>query len=233
MEATMIERLASVSPQIAMKEIAEAYPGSELLKFERKGRKYFAEIKQAEFPPAPAEEKPKPSFDEPKDDAPADDDLDLGDDLGEDPEADDDKGKEEGGKEDRIIHMLEKLFEHFHISEHDDMHGEEEGLDLPDIGAPEKGEMMPPAPKKPLPPPVANPKMAPGGGGGSFSHVLQRQVGSRRTFVAKRKGAGDLNNKQIISEAVEGFPGYRVAKLTRQEDGTALVALVAKHEEVR
>lgn len=231
MEATLIERLASVSPQIAMKEIAEAYPGSELLKFERKGRKYFAELKLAEFPPAPAEE--KPMHEEPKDEPPVEDDpLNLGDDddLGPD---DDDKGKDEDGKEDRIIHMLEKLFKHFHISEHDEeVPGEEEGLDLPDIGAPEKGEMLPP-PKKPLPPPVANPKMAPGAGGGSFSHVLQRQVGSRRTFVAKRSSAGELNNKQIVNEAVSGFPGYRVAKLTRNDDGTALVAMVAKHAEVR
>ena len=225
-----VERTASVSEAQARKELRAAFPKYKISKFERRDDMYFATLRMAEFPPPLKDEgdgsKPLDlTGDQPTDMDSLEPDGDY-DDSGDDLDLDEDGGKD---KEDKIMDMLDKIMDHLGIKgdgDEDGEMGEAEGLDLPDVGAPPAGEPMPPEGGSELPAPVQPPSKP--DMGGAFSHVLQRKVGSRRSFTARRKDAGNISNNQIIAEAVAGFPGYRVARLNRKEDGSVLIAMVSK-----
>jgi len=226
-----VERTATVSEARARQQLLAAFPEYKIENFEHVGNKFFADLRLAEFPPAPKEDKmPEPKDDAPEEDPKGDDLLDLTDDsddkdpLDDDGDDDDDDAK----KEDKILDKLDKIMDHLGLKDDDEemKPDEESGLDLPDVGAPPAGEPMGGPPGGALPPPAPAPSKP--GLGGAFSHVLQRKVGSRRSFTAQRHAAGDVSNTQLIAEAVSGFPGYRVARINREENGSALIALVAK-----
>lgn len=210
---------------------------------------YEATIRVAEFPPEGGDDSSSDEGSEPKeekkDKAPkeesgSDPDNDGDDDSSPEGDTDDDfAGKDEGGDdpfgaepkklspEEQIIHLLTQLLHavqggggmgHGPKPPHG---GPEMGGDLPDIGAPGKGEELPPPPGgpgaggpggpgaggPPLPPPVK--EKAPIGAG-AFAHVTGR---TEVTMV--REDSGEVSNKAIIAEAAEHAPAHRVSKIQR------------------
>lgn len=250
MRTETIERLANVSEEQARQEIGEMLPGAEIVSFARRGQMFVATVKTAGGFPFGDEsddsDSGSDSDDAPADDAPADDagesESDDSDDAGDDsgdsddaPFGDDEGGDDEGGDEPKepklgeVMDLLKRVAEALGVApDHVDLTDPSEAdLVTPDIGAPPAGEPMPPAhDEAPLPAPVPEPKKPGPMGGGAFAS-LQPKVAGRRSFEATREEAGPLSNKQIIAEAVAGFPGYRVARLNRNEDGTATLAMVA------
>lgn len=193
-----------------------------------------ATIKEADFP----FEKDGDEGDEPKEDAP-----DFGGDSEEADEPKDDEGdepKEEKSDEkaySKILDLVKEIAKHLGIpvpgeeGDEDPLAPEGDGLDLPDIGAPEGGE---PDHSEPLPLPVE--KKAPGAGGGVFaSHIVVANsdaIKGRRSFVACVADAHVLNDGEIVNEAHIAFPGYRVAgridRKTLAESNEARVPMVAE-----
>lgn len=227
---------------------------------------YEATIRVAEFPPEGGDDSSSDEGSEPKeekkDKAPkeesgSDPDNDGDDDSSPEGDTDDDfAGKDEDGDdpfgaepkklspEEQILHVLTQILHALKGGGGPMGHGGPEmGGDLPDIGAPGKGDLDggmggppgaggPPG-KAPLPPPVK--EKAPIGAG-AFAHVTGR---SEVTMV--REDAGEIGNKGIIAEAATYAPQHRVAKIQRTgiaqigddlidlaEAGKALVTLVSK-----
>lgn len=214
-------RLANVSLEEAIDGLKKRFPGSEVISFNKKGNQYVAELKM------PAGE---PDMDEP-----SKDDMDLPDldegmgDEGEGPEDEEKEEHEDGDKDSKIIDMLQKIMDHLHIKsdEEEGEHGPDlAGGDLPDVGAPPAGEPMPPK----LPEPAPNPKANRPGGPAFSSHMAK--VEGKHTFTAYRKQASELDNKGLVAEAQEGFPGYQVVKLDRiskAQDDVAIITLQKKN----
>lgn len=227
---------------------------------------YVATIRTAEFPPAGdgGEESEAPSEDAPADDAPSDD-APSDDAPAEKPEGDDDKGGdkpfgggdeggEEGGKpkelkgEELTNHLLKQILDAVAGGGIGGPPGPDAAgpggpgdLDLPDIGAPEKGEAFPPPGgpgaagpgKPPLPSPVKEKSPI---GVGAFAHVA-----GKSEIHMVRADAGSVNNKTILDEAAEHAPTHNVARIQRSgsavingetinvaERGIAVVTLVRK-----
>lgn len=202
---------------------------------------YEATIRVAEFPPEGGDDSSSDEGSEPKeekkDKAPkeesgSDPDNDGDDDSSPEGDTDDDfAGKDEDGDdpfgaepkklspEEQILHVLTQILHALKGGGGPMGHGGPEmGGDLPDIGAPGKGEELPPPPGgphggppgaggPPLPPPVK--EKAPIGAG-AFAHVTGR---TEVTMV--REDAGEISNKAIIAEAAEHAPAHRVSKIQR------------------
>lgn len=233
---------------------------------------YEATIRVAEFPPeGESDDKGDEGGDAPEPKAEKKEESHEDSDSGSDPDNDgDDDSSPEGDSdhdfagapgehgaepkklspEEQVVHLLQQILDALkgggpmgHGGPKPPMGGPEMGGDLPDIGAPGKGDLDggmggppgaggPPG-KAPLPPPVK--EKAPIGAG-AFAHVTGR---SEVTMV--REDAGEIGNKGIIAEAATYAPQHRVAKIQRTgiaqigddlidlaEAGKALVTLVSK-----
>lgn len=225
---------------------------------------FAATIRVAEFPPS--EEKDDSGSEEGGEDAGApapkkDSDGDFDGDSDSDSDSDDggdkppfgggeDHGHEHGAEpkklspEEQVVHLLQQILDKL-SGPGDDLGpgGPGAGLDLPDVGAPDKGDLAgPPAPggpglggpgKAPLPPPVKEKSPI---GAGAFAAVA-------KTAEAQmvRQDANEVNNATILAEAAEYAPSHRVAQIKRTglaqigndvidlaEARLALVTLVSK-----
>lgn len=203
---------------------------------------YEATIRVAEFPPeggddSSSDEGSEEPKEEKKDEAPKEEsgsDSDDSKDSDGDSDGDGDEFGEKGGDDplgaepkklspdEEIVHLLTQILHALKGGGGPMGHpgGPELGGDLPDIGAPGKGEELPPPPGgphggpgapgaggPPLPPPVK--EKAPIGTGAFASVTGKAEV----TMV--REDAGTVGNKQILAEAAEHAPGHRVAKIQR------------------
>lgn len=223
---------------------------------------YAATVRVAEFPPADdaGDEGSEPKSDKapPAPNSESDPDADGDDDSSPEGDSDHDfagkgEGEGEGGEgakpkklspDEQIVHLLTQILDALKgggaPGAGDPMGGPGDGLDLPDVGAPDQGEGLPSAPgmggppgKAPLPPPVKEKGPV---GVGAFAHV----AGSAEITMV-RADAGEVNNSAIISEASTYAPTHRVAKIQRTGYATlngeevylpearlAVVTLVAK-----
>lgn len=236
MRTKTMTRKANVTPKVAMDDLAEAFPGSEVISFTTSGKGgekfYTAKLKLAEFPPSDEDkdgEEPKEPKDEPKgkgddtDDPTGEDVLDLTEPEGDDPLAD------EGGEPSigEVMDLVKAIAEKVGVPVPGADTHEEPMLDDP-AGLPEPGLDGPPAPGgAPLPPPVPEKPHGPGPGVFASSHPELQKVATRRHFVVERTDAGEIGNVEMVREAHEQFPGFRVAKLDRIAKADANVAVIA------
>jgi len=193
--------------------LASTSPGAKIVSMDLdpKTSTLVAQVKTAEFPP-----KDEPADDGPPTDSPDDGGDDL-EDLGP-PEPDGD----EGGKKDDmgvVVDLLHQIAKAVGVPTPGGDHGLDGPDDLgptPEVGAPGKGE--------PLPPPVEEPHKA---GPGVFSSLAPK-VAKRRSFTVDRKDSKSLSDKDVIAEVTAGFPGYKVARLNRSDNGSVVrLAMVA------
>lgn len=238
---TKFYRTANVSLAEAAAQLAKKFSDNQIENLEKRaitaeeaaesGRTagelvYVATIRVAEFPPAEGEEKKDESSDS-SDSGESKSDSDSSD---SDESSDSDNSKPPfGGGEDKgaepkkpdfqteLLHLLKMIA--------DALGGGGLGgpgldsgpgdLDLPDVGAPDKGESLPPvdgpgapggAPTKgPLPPPVKEKSPI---GVGAFASIASES----QAYLVREADAG---NKQIIAEVEEYLPTHRVAKIQR------------------
>lgn len=224
---------------------------------------YAATVRVAEFPSAddagddtsePKSDKAPPAHNSDSDpDDDGDDDSSTKDDSDSDHDfSGKDKGEGEGdggegakpkklSPDEQIVHLLTQILDALKGGgAPGDPMGDPGDLDLPDVGAPDQGEGLPPAPgmggppgKAPLPPPVKEKGPV---GVGAFAHVA-----GKAEISMVRADAGEVNNSAIITEASTYAPTHRVAKIQRTGYATlngeevylpearlAVVTLVAK-----
>lgn len=248
MATQTLYRKATVSRADATASLFKRFPNADLVSFEHKaataeeavsaGAKegdaiFAATIRVAEFPPtddsssddsgdsseAPAPKKEKPEGDESSDDS-TDDSTDPK------PEFGGGEGDSEGHEpkklspEEETNHLLQQILDALRGGAGPaGGPGDDIGAPaLPDIGAPDQGEALPPpggpaGAGAPLPPPVKQKSPL---GVGSFAHYDR----SKSEITVVRTDASALGNRGMIAEAREVYPTHKVAKIQRTGSAT-------------
>lgn len=208
----VITRLANVSQEEALAELTAAYPDAKTEFPFEKGTEdgqevYKARVITAEFPPKSDDDNggSDEGDSKPKSDSSDSDSSDSGDKP---------KSKSDSKGNSGIEAKLDKIMVALGIPADDGM-GEEDplngdvpppsNLDLPDVGAPGQGEMLPP-PVKP------HPGMGGGmgAGGGMFSSLP-------RSFQAFITEADDISLQDAARDVVAKFPTHRLASIDRYD----------------
>jgi hypothetical protein len=237
MQTKTMTRLATVTPDEAMKSVLAKFPGATIAAFSTfdapEGESYRVTLKLAEFPPAKDEADDAPDA-EPKDPFVEEDKDEKKDplDLTDDKDSDDSEDKPKEPKMSEVMDLMKAIADKLGVP----VPGEDHPLDDPTDPDPLAPDAMPdpaapPAPHDaPLPPPVPEK-----GGMGAFAstqpHADTAKVAGRRSFVLERDDAGEANNATLLREAHELFPTFRVARIDREKkaaEGIALVAMVAR-----
>lgn len=223
-------RRANVSPDVAIKELLENFPGTAIAAFDhdKTAGVYRAKLVVAEFPPKDDgdEDSDDVPVAEPEEDSNPDAEADEAGDHSE-PDGDempdfggDEGGDDKGGKKpkkksenEQIIDLLQQLVDA--VSGGGSLSAEAApldgpagpgALDLPDVGAPPAGGDMPPK-KAPLPPPVEKKQPF---GGPSFAHVASNEV-----IKIARRDASEVNNAGLMAEIASEFPDHKIAQIKR------------------
>lgn len=242
MEPKKVYRKADVSRATATQDLLEQYPDADFSLTKKKATAheakltaanegdeiYVATVKVAEFPPPEGGPEGAPE-DKPKDDAPDDTEDEPSEDDPTDPMAENGGGEDPLGKpkplkgEELTNHLLQQILDA--VKGGGDLGAGPDdgaGLDLPDIGAPDKSQGLP-GPKAPLPPPVP-PKGAPGMGGGAFSKAL---AGIDNFKFARSDVKKDgISIETIKREAMQNAPGFTVTKIDLRTKTAEDIALV-------
>jgi len=238
MKTETFYRKANVSKAEAVQELMDRFPNAKVENIEvkeasaeeartaraKEGDLVFeATVKMAEFPPvekekeegAPPEEEAPEAPEEPSESEESEDSEDSGD--SEAPDVPDFAGgdEDEGDKmspEEETNHLLKQILDALqHGGGPDDLGPPvDDGLGLPDIGAPPQGEGLGGPPQKaPLPPPV---KKAPPMGGPSFAKF---NPNTNTVTLVRQDVDGQVGNTDLITEAAKLWPTHKVARIRR------------------